>query len=105
MNKWLERSLLIDITLVLAFLLLDYITWNPIAERLTNSPLMSERYYNTGGFFNVLTFQLRQSGMSDYGIVRNDFTQAWNLPLFVFISAIIANVVLVWQSGKEAKKD
>jgi len=105
MNKWLERSLFINIILVLVFLFLDYVTWNPIADKLNNSYTTRGQYHNTiGSFFNMLTFQLRQSGL--FGSeVQSEFTQSWNFPLFVFILAIVINIVIVWRSGKEARKE
>ena len=103
MNKWFERAILINIILLLAYVFVDYLLWIGIAPML-------EPIYSSGlegvrvrGEYRLISRMLTIGGhvRTETSFEGFDSTSSTpNLPLFLFIVAIIINMILVYKAAK-----
>jgi len=110
MNKWVERTIFLNVILLIVFLFFDAWLWT-LPSYISFSwwqgyPLEPESYIYTQ--YTPLTRFVRfigkythngQSGYSGGG------ASMFNFPLWVFAITIIVNIMLIWKLSKEKVKE
>lgn len=105
MNKWFERAILINLILFAAYVLVDYILWIGIAptfQLVFSNDLQGVVIKGDYTFFSrILAINGYTRAGASLPMIYNATSFNPNFPLFLFIVAIIVNVVLVYKATKK----
>jgi hypothetical protein len=110
MNKWVERTVFLNILMLFFFVIADYFSWIWIYNGL--QPLEGPRNLLTDLHFStnywILFRDVRIDGVQDispYSHLGFSFVfNIPNLPLLVFVITIILNMLLIIKATRETEK-
>jgi hypothetical protein len=106
MNKWLQYAILLNLTLIIVFLIVDYSLWTSTADMMS-PPWLSGQYEDIaiGKSYNVFSRQMWLDGSyltstSFEGFIEKSDT--FNFPFLLFLIALGLNSYLIWRSGRDS---
>lgn len=109
MNKWVERTVFLNILMLFFFVIADYFSWISIYNGLQPLEVFTGSYSNLRVSVNywVLTRYISINGIQTTPTSYESFgyiSQLPNLPLLVFVITIILNMLLIIKATSETEK-